>query len=214
MKQSKFTFHAFLLIVLIFSILLFFFTIFLSGMADRAWYSVVNDTYEIEGTNLAICYSDKKGNGIYEGNPGNGVLKVKGDFGHDWGIAVEGDYLYLNEYRTSTLGMMFCQLVRININTFEKEVLMKDTVLRGKCASGELVCVSDILMPSVQPKTNALCKLYAMTVGGINPGSDTGSVLFIDSADARILYETEDEEAMSESFAERYLEQTLEEIKK
>ena len=54
MRQSKFTFNAFLLIVLIFSILVFFFTHFISGMADVAWHYAVNDSYEIEGTDLPI----------------------------------------------------------------------------------------------------------------------------------------------------------------
>ncbi len=60
MRQSKFTFQAFLIIVLIFSVMAFFFTLFLSGMADKAWNPHVNDSYEIAGTNLTIRYSDKK----------------------------------------------------------------------------------------------------------------------------------------------------------
>ena len=213
MKQSKFTFHAFLFIVLIFSVMAFFFTHFLSGMAGIAWNSWTNDSYEIEGTNLVIRYSDKKGNGIIEGDAINGVMKVEGTFGHDWGIALEGDYLYLNEYRSSTLGLTFCQLVRINIQTFEKEVLMRDTILRGQCASGELVCVSNVLMPASLPKTNALCRFYAMTAGDIDLSSDGGTVLFIDPSDAKILYQTEDEDALSDTFEERFLQHTLEEIK-
>ncbi len=213
MRQSKFTFQAFLIIVLIFSVMAFFFTLFLSGMADKAWNPHVNDSYEIEGTDLTIRYSDKKGNGIYEGDAVNGTLKVEGSFGHDWGIALEGDYLYLNEYRTSTLGMMFCHLVRINLKTFEKEDLMQNTILRGQCTSGELVCVSDVLMPSMQPKTNELARLYAMTSANIKPKSDKGSVLFIDPTDTKILYETEDDDALSENFAALYLDHSLEEIR-
>lgn len=212
MRQSKFTFQAFLIIVLIFSVMAFFFTLFLSEMADKAWNPHVNDSYEIAGTDLTIRYSDKKGNGIFEGDPVNGVLKVEGSFGHDWGIALEGDYLYLNEYRTSTLGMMFCQLVRINLNTYEKEILMHNTILRGQCTSGELVCVSDILMPSMQPKTNELACLYAMTSSNIHPRSDRGRVLFIDPSDTKILYETEDDTVLSDDFNARYLEHSLEEI--
>ena len=212
MRQSKFTFNAFLLIVLIFSVMAFFFTHFLSGMAGIAWDPSVNDSYAIEGTDLSICYSDKKGNGIYEGTPMNGVMKVEGSFGHDWGIALEDDYLYLNEYRASTLGMTFCQLVRINIHTFEKEVLRRDTILRGQCTSGELVCVSDILMPASQPKTNALCGLYAMTAPGIDLERAGGTVLILDPADGRALFQTTDEEALTDAFEERYLQHSLEEI--
>ncbi len=213
MRQSKFTFQAFLIIVLIFSVMAFFFTLFLSGMADKAWNPHVNDSYEIAGTDLTIRYSDRKGNGIFEGDPVNGVLKVEGSFGHDWGIALEGNYLYLNEYRTSTLGMMFCQLVRINLNTYEKEVLMQNTILRGQCTSGELVCVSDILMPSMQPETNELARLYAMTSANIDPKSDKGTVLFIDPSDTNILYETEDDDVLSDSFDALYLDHSLEEIR-
>ena len=214
MRQSKFTFQAFLLIVLIFSVLAFFFTHFLSGMAGVAWHAAINDSYVIEGTELSIRYSDKKPSGIYEGDPVNGVLKVEGTFGHDWGIALEGDYLYLNEYLTSTFGMTYCQLVRINIHTFEKEVLMRDTILRGQCTSGELVCVSDTLLPSVQPKTNEFCRLYAMTASGIDPDQDGGTILFLDAAEAKVLYQTEDEEALTDAFEERYLNHSLEEIRK
>ena len=214
MRQSKFTFQAFLIIVLIFSVLAFFFTHFLSGMADVAWHVAVNDSYEIEGTDLSIRYSDKKPSGIYEGDAVNGVLKVEGTFGHDWGVVLEGDYLYLNEYRTSTFGMTYCQLVRINIHTFEKEILMRDTILRGQCTSGELVCVSDSLLPSLQPKTNELCRLYAMTAPGIDPECDGGMVLFLDAADATVLYQTEDDEALTDAFEGRYLNHSLEEIRK
>lgn len=212
MRQSKFTFQAFLLIVLIFSVMAFFFTLFLSGMADKAWNPHVNDSYEIEGTDLTIRYSDKKGNGIFEGDQINGVLKVEGSFGHDWGIALEGDYLYLNEYRTSTLGMMFCQLVRINLQTYEKEILMNNTILRGQCTSGELVCVSDILMPSMQPQTNELCRLYAMTDDNIDLQSNGGTILFIDPADTKVVYETEGEDVLSDDFVALYLDHSLEEI--
>ena len=213
MRQSRFTFQAFLIIIIIFSVMAFFFTIFLSGMADRAWNPHVNDSYEIEGSDLTIRYSDKKGNGIYEGDPVTGVLKVEGSFGHDWGIALVGDHLYLNEYRTSTLGMIFCQLVRIDLNTYEKEVLMRDTILRGKCASGELVCIRNVLMPSVQPKTNELAALYAMTESGIDLKSDGGTVVFIDPEDAKVLYETEDDDVFSDDLTSRYLEHSLEDIR-
>ena len=214
MRQSKFTFQAFLIIVLIFSVLAFFFTHFLSGMAGVAWHYAVNDSYEIEGTDLSIRYSDKKPSGIYEGDAVNGVLKVEGTFGHDWGIALEGDYLYLNEYRTSTFGMTYCQLVRINIHTFEKEVLMRDTILRGQCTSGELVCVSNTLLPSMMPETNEFCRLYAMTAPAIDPEQKGGTILFLNAADASILYQTEDDEALTDAFEERYLEHSLEEIRK
>jgi len=212
MRQSKFSFEAFLIILLIFSVMAFFFTHFLSGMADKAWSPHVNDSYKITGSNLTIRYNDKKGNGIYEGDSTNGVMKVEGSFGHDWGIALEGNYLYLNEYLTSTLGMMFCQLVRIDLGTYEKEVLMRDTVLRGQCTSGELVCVSDILMPSVYPQTNEFCRLYAMTASGPDLLSDAGTVLFIDPTDANVIYETEGTDVLSDDFAALYLDNSLEEI--
>lgn len=213
MRQSRFTFQAFLIIVLIFSVMAFFFTIFLSGMAGKAWNPHVNDSYEIAGSDLTIRYSDKKGNGIYKGDSVNGVLKVEGSFGHDWGIALEGDHLYLNEYRTSTLGTMFCQLVRIDLTTFEKEVLRRDTVLRGQCASGELVCISNILMPSAQPQTNEFCRLYAMTASDLDPQSDGGTVLFMDPANADVLYEIEGNNILSDEFASLYLDHSLDEIR-
>ena len=213
MRQSKFTFQAFLIIVLIFSVMAFFFTLFLSGMADKAWNPHVNDSYEIAGTDLTIRYSDKKGNGIFEGDPVNGVLKVEGSFGHDWGIALEGDYLYLNEYRTSTLGMMFCQLVRINLNTYEKEVLMHNTILRGQCTSGELVCVSGAMLPADFPETNPLCRFYRLTEKNNAPegGAD---VMFLDPQTLEAAYSVTVSDPFSPIFEKQYLQKTLTEVAK
>ena len=152
MRQAKFTMNALLLVVLIFSALEFFFTLYLADKADR---SAVNDYYRIEGTDLGIRYSNKKDCGIYEGPKNTGTLRLSGTFGHDWGIVKEGDSLFLNEYLTSDLGLTICNLVKVDISTFGKEVLLKDTVLRGRCTSGELVCMNSCFLPSVFPENRS-----------------------------------------------------------
>ena len=68
-------------------------------------------------------------------------------------------------------------------------------------------------MPSLQPKTNEMARLYAMTSANVDPKSDKGTVLFIDPSDTKILYETEDDDVLSDNFDAFYLDHTLEEIR-
>jgi len=210
MRQSRFTLNMFILIVIIFSVLAFLFTIGLSGMAAR---SVMNDYYKIEGTDLGIMYSNVKPNGIYKGLKNTAVLKLEGDFGHDWGIAMEGDDLFLNEYSYTTLGMMFCSVARVSTDDFSKETLFGNTILRGRCASGELVCLEGFIMPSNYPETNSLCRFYGMTSEQLKSEKERIRILFVDPEDASVVYSTEADE-LSDEFDQLYLERTLEEIRK
>ena len=210
MRNSKFTLNMFILIVTIFSVLIFFFTLVIAHLADR---SVINDFYQIEGTDLAIVYSSAKPNGIYQGLRTTAVLKKEGDYGHDWGVVLEGGELYINEYSYTTLGMMFTKVVRVNTEDYEEEVLFDNSILRGRCASGELVCLEGFIMPSAFPRTNSLCRLYSMAVSGLRPESSSVKVLFVDPEDASVVYSTEIDE-VSDDFEELFLERTLDEIRK
>lgn len=194
---------------MIFSAIIFLFTIKLVDLSDH---TAVNDYYPIEGTDLGVRYSSLSPNGIYQGGKTTGQLKLEGTFGYDWGAAVEGNTLYLNEYTSTDVGVMLCQLVRVDLDSYDKEILRRDTILRGRCASGELVCLGGYLMPSSFPATNPLCKFYAMSDPDIRPADSSALVLFLDPATGEVVYSVRDDEALTESFEGRYLARTLQEV--
>lgn len=210
MRETKFTMNALVLVVIIFSAITFLFTIKMVDMADL---SAINEFYPVEGTDVAVRYSTAYPNGIYKGDRTNGTLKVEGDFGQDWGVAVVGNSIIINEYTQTALGMMHCQLVQVDLNTFKKTVLYRDAMLQGKCASGELVCVKGFLMPSNFPKTNALCRLYALSSEDIRLEGDGATVLFLDPDTGEAVYSVRDDEALTDVMETRYLSRTLEEVK-
>ena len=207
MRSPKLSVNALLLILLIFGGFTFFITLFIVRMADR---SGVNTFNPVEGTDYAIRYSSLEPNGLYQGNEVVNSLVVKGNFGFDWGAALEGERLYLNEYKTSNMGVMHSNLVRVDLTTKQKETLLTDAILRGKCASGELVCVRGVLLPANEPESNILCKFYALTAPGLRGGAE---VLFLNPATGEIVYSVRDDEAMSNAFEARYLQRTLEEVR-
>ena len=204
MGRAKFSMNAFLLVVLIIAGIYFFFTVKLVDMADHR---AVNDIYPVEGTDFSIRYSSRKPNGVYQGDRVNGVLRLAGDFGYDWGCAAADGALYLNEYRSTDLGLMLCDLVRVDTATFEKALLARDTVLRGQCASGELVCLAGTMLPSDLPETNRLCRLYAMTGGG-----GECRVLFLDPASGQVVYSVREPEPLRADLEGKYLSRTLGEV--
>ena len=211
LNDSKFTVHSFLLIFAVAAAILLFFSI---KVVDMAGHYAVNDYYPIEGTDgLAIRYSTVKTSGIYRGDKNTGTLMLEGLYGFDWGCVAEGDMLYLNEYSRSELGLLFCRVVRVDTRSFTKEVVMENAILRGRSASGELVCLGNCLMPSTFPKTNALCALYAAASPGIRPEEDGAFVLFLDAQSGETLYSVHDEDAFSDSFEARYLARTLGEVR-
>ena len=207
MRSPKLSVNTLLLVLLIFGGFTFFITLFIVRMADR---SGVNTFNPVEGTDYAIRYSSLEPNGLYQGNEVVNSLVVKGNFGFDWGAALEGERLYLNEYNTSNMGVMHSNLVRVDLTTKRKETLLTDAILRGKCASGELVCVRGVFLPANEPESNILCKFYALTAPGLHDGAE---VLFLDPATGGIVYSVRDDGAMTGAFEARYLDRTLEEVR-
>lgn len=205
MGRAKFSMNAFLLVVLIIGGIYFFFTVKVVEMADHR---AVNEYFPVEGTDLGVRYSSQKPNGIYQGDRVNGVLKLSGDFGYDWGCAAAEGALYVNEYRSTDLGLMLCDLVRVDTQTFEKTLLSADTVLRGRCASGELVCLSGTMLPSDLPEVNRFCRLYTMT------GSGWGetAVQFLDPATGEIVYSVRAPEISDAELEAKFLSRTLGEV--
>ena len=209
MNRTKFSMNALLLIVIIFSALAFVFTVVLVDLADR---TPVNDYNPIEGTDYAIRYSSLEPNGLYKGSENTCVLVAEGNFGSDWGAFAVGDKLYLNEYTSTDLGLLLCDIVGIDLNTGEKTVLYRDTVLRGQCASGELVCVAGCMLPADFPETNSLCRLYRLTrKDAASP--DGGEVIFLDPQTLSVVYSAQDDNVFSDGFEARYLQKPLAEVK-
>ena len=209
MNDSKFSLNALLIVLMVFSALGLFVTDKLYDMAGRM--VVMYNYAPIEGTDLGIKYSTLEPSGIYRGPENNGELVAEGDFGYDWGAAVIGDQLYINEYSMTSVDMTLCDLVRIDTKTFDREVVQKNTILRGRCRSGELVCVGNAFLPSNKPEVNSLCKFYAMTSNEVRADS-TIRVLFIDPETGKVVYSVADSNALANVVKKRYLDHTLEEV--
>lgn len=210
MNRAKFSMNALLLVVIIFSALAFVFTIVLVDLADRR---AVNDYNPIEGTDYAVRYSSLEPNGLYKGPENTCKLVAEGNFGSDWGAFTVGDRLYLNEYTSTDLGVLLCSVVGIDLNTGEKTVLYRDTILRGICASGEPVCVSGRMLPANFPETNPLCRFYRLTENNNAPegGAD---VIFLDPQTLEEAYSVTVSDPFSPIFEKQYLQKTLTEVAK
>ena len=209
MESPKFSLNAFLLIVIIFSALTFFVTVKLTGMADR---TPVNQFVPIEGKELSIRYSSLEPDGIYSGSETVNTLLLEGTYGTDWGAAAVENQLYLNEYRATDLGVLLCDVVRVDTDTFEKTILLHDAILRGRCASGQLVCVTGAMLPANLPEENALCRLYCCAGADVSPTSEHAAVVYLDPDSGAVLGSVPDPGAMSAGFEARYLSRAMEEV--
>jgi len=204
--------NALLVIVTVFSAIGLLFTVGLYDMGQHVY--LINDYQAIKGTDLSIRYSTKDVSGIYRGPQNNDEPVLEGNFGYDQGTTYSEGHLYLNEYKYTDTGLTLCDAVCVDTDSFEKKVIMKNSMLRGRCASGELVCRGDCLLQSNMPETNSLCRLYAMTSSKLDPLSESATVLFIDPASGEIVYTAEDDSSSAEEFDERWLSLTLEEVRK
>lgn len=210
MGNSKFTMNSLNIIVIIFSAILFFFTIAMVNMSSPF---AQNEFFPIEGTELAVKHSNLEPDGLYKGPESTATLVLEGTFGNDWGTAVENGKIYLNEYAMTTVGLIVPEAVRVDAETYEKEVLLKNAMIRGKCASGELVVVEGFIMPTNFPKTNSLFKLYCMSDPLMRPDSDSRNILFIDPATGETVLTLEDQLYLEKSFEMKFIDKTLDEIR-
>ena len=195
MRKTKFTFNSFILMVMIFSVMILFFLVKLTDMANNR---IVNDTYEIEGTDYSVRYTELKPSGLYKGKGNSGKLVVEGNFGYDWGAVLEGDSLYCNEYKKTTYGFMVSDVVRIDLDSYEKEVLFHNAMMIGRCASGEMVCLDGFMMPLWNYETNPLYKTFTMSSGVIRSEEGTALVRFVDPATEKTVYSFRDSAADEE----------------
>ena len=210
MNDTKFTMNALLIVAIIFTAIVFFFTVKLARLADH---SIVNEYYPIEGTDYGVRYGKDLVSGIYLGPEYSRDLKLAGEFGYDWGAAAAGDNLWINEYTKTDLGLMHCRVVRVDLRDFSTEILGEDLVLRGRNPAGELVCLGGCLLPVNSPEVNPLCALYSLTDRSmyveedrwaISPAGDWGEVICVDPETGKVLWRSWDDE-VSDSFEEKYL---------
>lgn len=211
MRSPKFTLNALILVILLASAFLFFIMLMVFGMASRLL--PVNQIIPIENTDLLIRYSNLEPDGLYQGTENVNTLRVEGTFGYDWGAVLEGERLYVNEYDATDLGLTLCDLTMIDLATDQKQVLFPNTILRGRCASGELVCVRDVMIPANHPAESSLCAFYSLTDPSLRPENSLAQVLFLDPATGEIVYETQTNASLDKSFSSRFLERTLEEVR-
>lgn len=209
-NDTKFTMNALLIVAIIFTAIVFFFTVKLARLADH---SIVNEYYPIEGTDYGVRYGKDPVSGIYLGPEYSRELLLPGTFGYDWGAAAAGDTLWINEYTNTALGLMHCRVLRIDLGDFSREILGEDTVLRGKCASGELVCLRGCLMSVNRPEANPLCALYCLGAEDLRPDGSSAEVLWLDPETGEVLYRLKDPAAASEDFEARYLLRSLAEVR-
>ncbi|MBR6918584.1 MAG: hypothetical protein IKN38_10405, partial [Clostridia bacterium] len=128
----------------------------------------------------------------------SGKLVVEGNFGYDWGAVLEGDSLYCNEYKKTTYGFMVSDVVRIDLDSYEKEVLFHNAMMIGRCASGEMVCLDGFMMPLWNYETNPLYKTFTMSSGVIRSEEGTALVRFVDPATEKTVYSFRDSAADEE----------------
>lgn len=209
MGNSKFTMNGMMIIVIIFSAILFFFTVTMVEMVNPYGQ---NEYQPIEGTDLAVKHSSVDVNGLYQGPESTAQLVLEGNFGNDWGTTLSGSDLYLNKYAITSLGLIIPEVVRVDTETHEEEVLYKDAIIRGRCASGEMVILTDYVMPTNYPDTNPMYKLYSMS-SGVDLDDTSLTVVFMDPETGEEVFSMEDKAFMEKTFRRKYEERTLDEIR-
>ncbi len=211
MDDSRFNMNAFLITVMIFSAIVLFVTVTVTNMADT---SIDNECYQIEETGYYVRYATLIPSGIYDDPGQEPNLMIAGSYGHDWGVAVYDNVLYANEYHSTKLGYMICDIVKIDLSSFEKEILYHDAMLNGKTQSGELIIYEGTVMPNWFADTNSFASLYEMTSGGQNYRNTAALVKIVDPVTKEILYEKDDLIALTNKRTLYYRNHTAEEIRK
>lgn len=212
MRQTKFSMNAFLLIVILLSGLYLFISV---DVHDMATFVVTNDNYPIGETGYVVRYQQQNSHdasGIYTGELSHDKCMISGSFGHDWGAYLEGHTYYCNEYKKTKLGFMTCDVVKIDLETFEKELVMKDTMLRGTCASGEMICLQGAVLPGWFPKTNPLFRMFCLSSSRIEARQNAAVVHLVDPKTGADVGSVADDNAMTTEREHFYQESSREEI--
>ena len=212
MTQTKFSMNAFFLIVILLSGLYLFISV---DVHDMASFVVTNDNYPIGETGYVVRYQQQHSrdvSGIYTGEQSYEECVLSGSYGYDWGAHLEGNTYFCNEYHKTKLGFMTCDVVKIDLETFEKELIMKDAMMRGTCASGEMVCLQGAVLPGWFPRTNPLFRLFCLSSSVIQTDQDGAVVHLLDPQTGEDMGSVADERAMMTVREQFYRESTREEI--
>ena len=197
--------------VAVFSAVILVVTVVVPDMAYRAPEVVFAP---IEDSGFAVKYDIYGSGGIFKGTESSAAPFLKGTFGYDWGAAYGGGKLYLNEYKNTDMSFTTCKVVAVDAVTAEKTVLMEDALLRGRCASGELVCIRGLIMPSFYPDANPFCGLYVMSsFGRLSRDGKSGEIVYLDPESGLAVYTVPCGDVFSKDFASRWLERTLAEVR-
>ena len=207
MKKTKFTFNSLLLIVAIFSALVLFIGI---TMVDMATILPVEDSYRIGDTEYFVRYSSFHPYGIYRGND---QLVLKGSYGHDWGAALVGNTYYCNEMKDTDFGLMVTDVVKIDLTTFKKETVLRNSMIRGKCASGELIIYEGYISPTWSPDVNPFRCVFRVSDSKIQEDADAAVVSWYDTSSDSIVYSKTDPNAHHNKREEYYISRTLEKVR-
>ncbi|MBR1758547.1 MAG: hypothetical protein IJ744_07470 [Lachnospiraceae bacterium] len=210
MREPKFTFNAFIFIVILFSALYFFANVSLFNLLVPP---AINDTHEIENSDYVVRYNTIIPSGIYDGSDSWSHLMIEGEFGYNWGMVAKEDALYCNEYHTTTFAYMTTDLVRIDLKTFEKTIVRKDAMLVGETTSGELIYLDGCVMANWFPATNPLYRLYGAANRSLLKGENGAMVCFYNTGDANVVYQVEDLNALTDARQAYYRSHSLAEVK-
>lgn len=202
MKKTTFTLNSFMLIIVLFSTLFLFVTVDLYNMSDR---SISNSSYPIGDTGYYVQYTTLRPSGIYAGESIFSGLVLEGYYGYDWGAAVCDSVLYCNEYHTTDLGFMTCDLVRIDLDTFAKKTVIGNAMLRGRCADGSLLCYEGVVIPDWFPETNPLYRLYAASDPELRMEEGSAIVCVLDPDSGAMLFRERDDAALTDEREASYL---------
>jgi len=210
MKKNRLSFNILIVVVIIASALTFFVSVGLTKTAVNIW--ALNEFVQIEDSSYAVKYSNVEPNGIYKGTQNVNTLVIEGDYGADWGVSLDGNILYINEYSSTSLGFNMCDVVKIDLDSKEKEVICKDAVLRGKCKSGELVFLKGFSLQTGNPEANAFGRFYSLSSFGND--AKVSTVEFYDTEKGKFVYSEKDRSVSDKSFSGLYIERTLGEVRK
>ena len=210
MNERKFTVNSLVLIVMIFSLALLFFTVNLVTMAEPY---AENSFYRIEGTKYYVHYSTMDPSGIYLGSGRTAELMIEGKYGHDWGAALVGNTYYCNEMKDTDFGLMVTDVVKIDLTTFKKETVLRNSMIRGKCASGELIIYEGYISPTWSPDVNPFRCVFRVSDSKIQEDADAAVVSWYDTSSDSIVYSKTDPNAHHNKREEYYISRTLEEVR-
>ncbi len=179
MGRPKFSLNVLIFIIMLFSAAFLFVSVYLYDFADR---SAVNEIYPLGDTGLYIRYATHIDSGLYDGDETWAQCLSRGMYGYNQGAWTDGDTLYVNEYHTTKYGFMTCDLMKIDLHTFEKKMIEKDTILLGESAGKKLLLAKGTGMPNWFSGTNCLYPLYMLASENTETLKKGPEVIYFDPA--------------------------------